>query len=60
MQKPFQFGYLSSKWMHELATKGEVARAALPADKVIDTGVEVINKANVADFRSKLEEMKKN
>ena len=60
VQKPFQFGYLSSKWMHELATKGEAARAQLPADKVIDTGVEVISKTNVADFRSKLEEMKKN
>ncbi len=60
VQKPFQFGYLSSKWMHELATKGEAAKSQLPADKVIDTGVEVISKANVADFRSKLEEMKKN
>jgi ribose transport system substrate-binding protein len=60
VQKPFQFGYLSSKWMHELATKGEAAKSQLPADKVIDTGVEVISKANVADFRAKLEEMKKN
>jgi len=60
VQKPFQFGYLSSKWMHELATKGAAARALLPADKVIDTGVEVISKTNVADFRAKLEEMKKN
>jgi ribose transport system substrate-binding protein len=60
VQKPFQFGYLSSKWMHELATKGEAAKAQLPVDKVIDTGVEVISKTNVADFRSKLEEMKKN
>jgi ribose transport system substrate-binding protein len=60
VQKPFQFGYLSSKWMHELATKGEAAKSQLPADKVIDTGVEVISKTNVADFRAKLEEMKKN
>ncbi|HMJ51907.1 MAG TPA: sugar-binding protein [Polyangiaceae bacterium] len=60
VQKPFQFGYLSSKWMHELATKGETAKAALPADKVIDTGVEVITKTNVADFKAKLTEMKKN
>lgn len=58
VQKPFQFGYLSSKWMHELATKPEVA-ATIPADKALDTGVEVINKANVADFRAKLAEMKK-
>lgn len=59
VQKPFQFGYLSSKWMHDLATKGEAARAALPPDRIVDTGVEVINKANVAKFKEKLEEMKK-
>jgi hypothetical protein len=46
--------------MHDLATKGETAQAALPADKVIDTGVEVIDAANVADFQAKLGEMKKN
>jgi ribose transport system substrate-binding protein len=44
--------------MHELATKPE-AMAALPKDGMLDTGVEVINKANVADFRAKLAEMKK-
>ncbi len=60
VQKPFQFGYLSSKWMHELATKGEAAKAELPTGKVIDTGVDVISKANVAEFRAKLEDMKKN
>ena len=40
VQKPFQFGYQSSKLLHELATKGE---AALPKDPLIDTGVDVIN-----------------
>jgi ribose transport system substrate-binding protein len=59
VQKPFQFGYLSSKWMHELATKPDAAMAAIPANKSIDTGVDVIDKANVADFRQKLAEMKK-
>lgn len=59
VQKPFQFGYLSSKWMHDLATKGDAAKATIPANKIIDTGVEVISKANVADFKQKLEEMKK-
>jgi ribose transport system substrate-binding protein len=58
VQKPFQFGYLSSKWMHELATKPE-ASAQLPPGKAIDTGVDVIDKTNVADFRTKLAEMKK-
>lgn len=59
VQKPFQFGYLSSKWMHDLASKGDAAKGAIPAEKVVDTGVEVIDKANVADFSKKLAEMKK-
>ncbi len=59
VQKPFQFGYLSSKWLQDLATKGDVAKAEVPAGRVIDTGVEVINKANVAQFRQRLAEMKK-
>ncbi len=58
VQKPFEFGYLASKWMHELATKPEAA-AAIPASKAIDTGVEIINKANVEDFKKKLADMKK-
>ena len=59
VQKPFQFGYLSSKWLHELASKGDAAMKAIPAEKVVDTGVEVITKDNVADFEKKLAEMKK-
>jgi ribose transport system substrate-binding protein len=58
VQKPYQFGYLASKWMHELVTKPEAA-ATIPATKAIDTGVDVINKGNVADFKKKLEELKK-
>ncbi|WP_437540782.1 substrate-binding domain-containing protein [Sorangium sp. So ce367] len=59
VQKPFQFGYLSSKWMHELATKGDAAMAAIPKDKMVDTGVDVIRKENVAEFKAKLVELKK-
>jgi ribose transport system substrate-binding protein len=59
VQKPFQFGYLGSKWMHELVTKPDQAKAAIPGDKVIDTGVEVIDKNNVAEFKARLAEMKK-
>ncbi|AUX45156.1 sugar ABC transporter substrate-binding protein [Sorangium cellulosum] len=59
VQKPFQFGYLASKWAHELATKPDVATAQIPADRSIDTGIEVIEKTNVADFKRKLAEMKK-
>jgi ribose transport system substrate-binding protein len=59
VQKPFMFGYLASQWLHDLATKGEAAKAALPADRNIDTGVDVIDKSNVADFKAKLTEMKR-
>ena len=59
VQKPFQFGYLSAKWMHDLATKGEAAKKALPANHIIDTGVTVIDKTNVASFKAELAEMKK-
>ena len=59
VQKPFMFGYLASKWMHELATKGEAAKAALPPSRIIDTGVDVIDKGNVAPFKTKLAELKK-
>ena len=59
VQKPFQFGYLASKWAHELATKPDAARAQIPADKSIDTGIDVIEKTNVAEFKQKLAEMKK-
>ena len=54
VQKPFEFGYLASKWMHDLATKGDDARAAIPPAKMIDTGVDVITKDNVAEFSKQL------
>src|SRR6266567_8231901 len=56
VQKPFMFGYLSSKYLHELNTKGE---SAMPKDPIVDTGVEVITAQNVKDFRARLAEMKK-
>ena len=59
VQKPFQFGYLSAKWMHGLATKPDSTVKAIPESHIIDTGVDVIDKTNVADFRAKLAEMKK-
>ena len=57
VQKPFQFGYLASEWMHTLATKPD-ALAKIPASKAIDTGVEVIDAKNVAEFKTKLQAMK--
>jgi ribose transport system substrate-binding protein len=62
VQKPYQFGYRSAKLLHELATKGA---PALPADPIIDTGVDVINNEpsdadsrNVGDFRAELAKLK--
>ena len=59
VQKPFMFGYLASKWMHDLATKGDAAKAALPPERIIDTGVEVINRDNLKEFRDRLIQMRK-
>jgi len=59
VQKPFMFGYLASKWMHDLATKGDAAKAVLPPERVIDTGVEVINRDNLKEFRDRLAQMRK-
>src|SRR5258706_2143436 len=56
VQKPYQFGYLASKMLHELATKGE---SALPKNELVDTGVEVIQAANVKQFRDNLKALKK-
>ena len=63
VQKPYQFGYQSSKVLHELAAKGQ---PALPPGDAIDTGVEVITAGptdqktkNVAQFRKELAEQKK-
>src|SRR3954463_8917809 len=56
VQKPYQFGYLSSKWLHELNTKKDLQ---IPAGGIIDTGVEVITAANEKEFRTRLNELKK-
>jgi ribose transport system substrate-binding protein len=58
VQKPFDFGYLSSKWMHELATDTQAALARIPEGRALDTGVEVVDGGNVSAFRQKLAEMK--
>jgi ribose transport system substrate-binding protein len=59
VQKPFQFGYLSAKWMHDLAKDKDAAKKAMPTNGVIDTGVTVIDKANVETFKAELTDMKK-
>jgi ribose transport system substrate-binding protein len=56
VQKPFQFGYLSSKMLNDLSTTG---KSVLPRPPVVDTGVRVIDATTVADFRKELAELKK-
>ena len=57
VQKPFEFGYRSSRWLHALATRGDAAKRELPASRVIDTGVDVITAANVQEFEQRLAEL---
>jgi ribose transport system substrate-binding protein len=56
VQKPFEFGYRSALLLDALAKRG---MEALPPNDVDDTGVDVINKSNVAAFTKKLAELSK-
>jgi ribose transport system substrate-binding protein len=58
VQKPFMFGYLASKWMHDLASKPGTEKTIPPGGK-IDTGVDLIDKGTVAGFKAKLAELKR-
>lgn len=55
VQKPFQFGYLSSKMLDDLSSKG---KTVLPNPPIVDTGVRVIDSKNVADFKAELAKLK--
>jgi ribose transport system substrate-binding protein len=55
VQKPFQFGYLSSRWLHELAMKGPAAE--LPEDGNLDTGVRLIDATSVDAFEAEMKIM---
>jgi ribose transport system substrate-binding protein len=59
VQKPFEFGYQSAKWMHDLAIKNAETKKSLPPTGIIDTGVTIIDKANVDTFKAELTAMKK-
>jgi ribose transport system substrate-binding protein len=59
VQHPFEMGYRSAKWMHLLATNFDKAVAEIPANKIENTGVEVIDKDNLDDFEKRLAEWKK-
>lgn len=54
VQKPYEFGYQSVKMLAAMA-RGE--NVDIPANKIIDTGVEVINKDNVDEFWAKLKKL---
>ena len=59
VQRPFEMGYRSAKWMHRLASDFEKTRAEIPAGGIEDTGVEVIDQPNLDDFEKRLAEWKK-
>ncbi|MBP6964955.1 MAG: sugar-binding protein [Armatimonadetes bacterium] len=54
VQKPYQFGYESMRILAALA-RGEDAK--IPENKVVDTGVRVISRANVDSFWAELKKM---
>jgi ribose transport system substrate-binding protein len=59
VQHPFEMGYRAAKWMDELATDADKAKAKIPADKVDNTGLEVVNKSNLGEFEKRRAEWKK-
>ena len=59
VQHPFEMGYRSARWMHRLATKPDEAKADIPAGGIENTGVEVLDTSNVADFEKRLADWKK-
>ena len=59
VQHPYEMGYRSARWMHRLATDFERAKADIPTNGIENTGVEVIDQENVADFEKRLAEWKK-
>ncbi len=54
VQHPYEMGYRSAHWLDRLTSDTDKAKAEIPADKVDNTGTEVIDKSNVADFRQRL------
>ena len=54
VQRPFEFGYRTIRLLDDIAGRGA---AAIPAGGVIDTGVVVVTRKNVAAFRAELDEL---
>lgn len=60
VQKPYDFGYLSTRLLYLINRKGwsEAKKEMnIPEDGLYDTGVEVITPANVRDYKKGLEEL---
>lgn len=55
VQKPFEFGYQSVKVLTALARNED---AGIPENKIIDTGVTVVDKSNVDEFWAELNRLK--
>jgi len=54
VQRPFEFGYRSVRLLTDLAARGN---EAIPPGGIIDTGVVVVDRDNVAAFRAELEQL---
>lgn len=55
-QRPYLFGYLSVLLLHNMLKLGvDEVRYTLPADGIIDTGVDVITRESLPEYRKQLE-----
>ncbi len=59
VQHPFEMGYRAAKWIHQLASDPTKAMAAIPPDKIDNTGLEIVDKSNLPDFEKRRAEWKK-
>ncbi len=57
VQNPFGFGYKSVEILFYMATKNEAKlKKLVPEDKIVDTGVELVTRENLDEFKEKLAE----
>ena len=58
VQKPFDFGYLSTQLLYSLImVQRQGGKAFLPEDIMVNTGVRVITPQTIADFRKELADL---
>lgn len=60
VQKPYEFGYKSVEFLYLAKTKGvDAAKQALnvPADGIVDTGVDIITPEKYTEFKKRLDEL---